>query len=227
MARVLLVDDDAELCAMLAEYLQPEGFVTTSVQEGETALERISSETFDAVVLDVMLPGLSGFDVLRRVRETSRVPVVMLTARGQDVDRIVGLEMGADDYLPKPFNPRELVARLRAVLRRAQAPAGDVPDKLVIGDVTLDPGNRSVLRAGTPVTLTSTEFSVLEVLLRHAGRVVGKDELSREALGRELGRYDRSLDMHISNLRRKLGPTASATERIQTVRGVGYQYLRA
>jgi two-component system response regulator CpxR len=228
MGRVLLVDDDTELCAMLAEYLQPEGFEVVSVHEGEAALERVATGAFDAVVLDVMLTGLSGFDVLRRVRETSRVPILMLTARGQDVDRIVGLEMGADDYLPKPFNPRELVARLRAVLRRAQDPAGGAAaERIVVGDVALDPGTRTVHRGEQPVALTSTEFTVLDVLMRHAGRVVGKDELSRDALGRELGRYDRSLDMHISNLRRKLGPAASGAERIQTVRGVGYQYLRS
>jgi two-component system response regulator CpxR len=180
------------------------------------------------VVLDVMMPGRNGFDVLRALRATSRVPVLMLTARGEDVDSIVGLELGADDYLAKPCNPRVLVARIRAVLRRAEAGTAESAHGEVVGvgDVELDPGSRSVRQHGRPVELTSTEFSVLAALLRRAGEVVSKADLSQAALGRELGRYDRSLDMHVSNLRRKLGPAPGGDERIKTVRGVGYLYTR-
>lgn len=224
-ARLLLVDDDVELTAMLSEYLATEGFETLAVHDGEAALGRMEQGGIDVVVLDVMLPRLSGFDVLRRLRERSRVPVLMLTARGDDVDRIVGLEIGADDYLPKPFNPRELVARLRAVLRRAQGhdmAAGE--PRITASDLVLDARVREVTRAGEQVGLTSTEFRVLEVLLRHAGTVVSKEQLSNDALGRELTRYDRSLDMHISNLRRKLGAGPGGRERILTVRGLGWQF---
>jgi len=224
-ARLLLVDDDVDLTAMLSEYLATEGFETDAVHDGEAALERVARGGVDAVVLDVMLPRLSGFEVLRRLRERSHVPVLMLTARGDDVDRIVGLEIGADDYLPKPFNPRELVARVRAVLRRAQGPEVPGADaRLVVNEVSLDAGVREVRLGDARVDLTSTEFRVLEVLMRRAGEVVSKEQLSHEALGRDMGRYDRSLDMHISNLRRKLGAAPDGRERILTVRGVGWQF---
>jgi two-component system response regulator CpxR len=172
-----------------------------------------------------MLPGLTGFEVLRKLRETSSVPVLMLTARGEDVDRIVGLEMGADDYLPKPFNPRELAARMRAVLRRASSEP-ETRDRLGVDDVIVDLGTRSVCVADLEISLTGVEFSLLEALIRSAGNVVSRDDLSRAALFRRASAFDRSLDVHISNLRRKLGPTEAGGERIKTIRGVGYQYVR-
>jgi len=179
-------------------------------------------------VLDVMLPGMNGLDVLRKLRATSSVPVLLLTARGQDVDRIVGLELGADDYLPKPFNPRELVARIRAILRRTKGGEGgerQAPQTSVrVGDVELNPATRTVLRGGEAVDLTAVEFNLLDVLLREAGRVVTRDELAKIALGRMFSPYDRSIDMHISKLRKKLGEDGKGGERIKTVRGVGYIY---
>jgi len=227
MPRLLLADDDEELCEMLTEYLRGEGFEVDVAHDGATALARVPGGDYDLVVLDVMMPGLNGFDVLRELRRKALLPVLMLTARGSDMDSVVGLELGADDYLPKPCNPRVLVARIRAILRRAEhgeqeRAGGD----LTVGDVVLQRGARRVLRHDAPVELTSTEYSVLAVLLEEVGRVVGKEALSERALGRRLARYDRSLDMHISNLRRKLGPLPGGAERIQTVRGVGYLYTR-
>jgi two-component system response regulator CpxR len=227
MSRVLVVDDDIELCELLQEYLEGEGFVVDAVHDGPAGAERAAAGGYDLVVLDVMLPGMNGFDVLRGIRRSSQLPVVMLTARGEEVDRIVGLEIGADDYLPKPFNPRELAARMRAVLRRTSAAPGEGPDEAVeVADLRLDPASRSVRRDGEPIELTGIEFELLAVLVRRAGRVVTRDELSRSALGRRASAYDRSLDVHLSNLRRKLGPLAGGGERIKTVRGVGYQYLK-
>jgi len=227
MARLLLADDDEELCDMLAEYLRGEGFEVDVAHDGEAALLAAARGDHDLVVLDVMMPRLNGFDVLRELRRRSLIPVLMLTARGSDMDSVVGLELGADDYLPKPCNPRVLVARIRAVLRRADQGEPGRPDgDLAIGDVVLQRGARRVLQDGGPVELTSTEYSVLAVLLEEVGRVVSKESLCERALGRKLTRYDRSLDMHISNLRRKLGPLPGGEERIQTVRGVGYLYAR-
>lgn len=228
MTRVLLADDDEELCEMLGAYLLREGFAVDFAHDGDTALDKALTGEYDLMVLDVMMPRRDGFEVLRRLRREMFIPVLMLTARGGDVDSIVGLELGADDYLPKPCNPRVLAARMRAVLRRAGTDAAedDGSDDLQVGDVELQRGARRVRQNGAPVDLTSTEFSVLAVLLQSAGRVVGKEALSEQALGRKLTRYDRSLDMHISNLRRKLGPLPDGDERIQTVRGVGYLYRR-
>lgn len=227
MPRLLLADDDEELCEMLAEYLRGEGFDVDAVHDGATALARAPGGGYDLVVLDVMMPGLGGLDVLRELRRTSLIPVLMLTARGSDLDSVVGLELGADDYLPKPCNPRVLIARIRAVLRRAgQGEQERTEGDLAVGDIVLQRGARRVLQGETPVGLTSTEYSVLAVLLEEAGRVVDKEALSERALGRKLTRYDRSLDMHISNLRRKLGALPDGAERIQTVRGVGYLYTR-
>ena len=226
MTRLLVIDDDRELCGLVAEYLARDGFEVESVHDGEAGLSRALHGDFALVVLDVMLPGLSGFDVLRSLREGSSVPVVMLTARGEEVDRIVGLEMGADDYLAKPFNPRELSARIRAVLRRTHADESGDRDLLEVGDLRLDVGARDVLLDGEEVAVTSVEFAVLEALLRSAGRVMKRDELSRAALDRRASSFDRSLDVHVSNLRRKLGPLAGGGERIKTVRGVGYMYVR-
>ncbi len=226
MNTILLVDDDVELCELVAEFLGGEGFEIEVVFNGPSGLDRARSGAHDLVILDVMLPGLTGFEVLRRLRETSSVPVLMLTARGEEVDRIVGLEMGADDYLAKPFNPRELAARIRAILRRAEAPA-ERSERMVVDDLVIDLGTRSVSVADLEINLTGVEFSLLETLIRSAGSVVSRDDLSRAALFRRASGFDRSLDVHISNLRRKLGPTETGGERIKTIRGVGYQYVRS
>jgi two-component system, OmpR family, response regulator CpxR len=225
MERVLVVDDDVELCDLIAEYLRPEGFDVHAVHDGETGLERALAGDTDLVVLDMMLPGISGLDVLRKLRERSRLPVLILTARGQDVDRIVGLEIGADDYLGKPFNPRELLARIRAILRRTKTGAATgEPKKLAIGDVEMDIGARTVRKTGEPVELTSLEFNLLEKLMMQAGDVVTREQIAQEILGRRFVAYDRSIDMHVSKLRRKLGRYADGEERIKSIRGVGYVY---
>jgi two-component system, OmpR family, response regulator len=219
--QLLLVDDDAELCAMLGEYLAPEGFTVTSLHDGETGARTALTGAFDVVVLDVMMPRLNGIEVLRRIRVASSVPVLMLTAKGDDVDRIVGLELGADDYLPKPFNPRELVARLRAILRRGESASENTP--VNAGPLVIRPGERTADWRGEALDLTSTEFNLLEILARHAGHVVSKADLAEQALGRRLTRFDRSIDMHMSKLRNKLGLLDDGRSPIQTVRGMGYQ----
>src|SRR5262245_36211344 len=227
-ARVLVVDDDAELCHLLTQYLAPEGYAVESTHSGVTGVERALSGEHAIVVLDVMLPDIKGFEVLRRVRMQSRLPVLMLTARGDEQDRILGLEMGADDYLPKPFNPRELCARIEAILRRANfetrtlEPRTD--DRVVIDDLTLDRGARTVWRAATLVDLTTVEFDLLDALVRSAGRVLSRELLMRTVLRREFSPFDRAIDTHVSNVRRKLGPSPDGIERIKGVRGVGYQY---
>jgi len=226
MSKILLIDDDVELCELVVEFLEGEGFDLEVSYDGISGLEKAVSETFGLIILDVMLPGLTGFEVLRRFREGSTVPVLMLTARGEEVDRIVGLEMGADDYLPKPFNPRELAARIRAILRRAEA-TPERSETVAIDDVVLHLGSRSVRVDDDDLVLTGVEFSLLEKLMRSAGSVVSRDELSRAALYRRASSFDRSLDVHISNLRRKLGPAPGGGDRIKTVRGVGYQYARS
>lgn len=225
--KILIIDDDTGLCELLGSYLATEGFGVDSVNDGAEGAERALSGDYAMAVLDVMLPSLNGFEVLRRIRQGSEMPVLMLTARGDEVDRIVGLEMGADDYLPKPFNPRELVARLRAIQRRsqAQAAAGEPrPNILEVGDVILDLGMRTVVCSGKPVELTSIEFSVCEALLRQAGTVLSREDLTRQALGREFGNFDRSIDVHVSSLRRKLGPGVGGNDRIKSIRGIGYLY---
>jgi two-component system, OmpR family, response regulator CpxR len=230
MEPVLIVDDDVELCELVAEYLTPEGFQVEAVHSGSQGLDRALAGEYAIVVLDIMLPGMSGLDVLRRLRSQSRLPVLILTARGDDVDRIVGLEIGADDYLAKPFNPRELLARIRAILRRSQPVptegAGSVSDKVVVSDVELDPAARVVRRQGDPVDLTSVEFSLLELLMRSAGQVVTREQIAQDVLGRQFYPYDRSIDMHVSKLRRKLGEPLGGGERIKTIRGVGYIYAQ-
>ena len=225
--RVLLIDDDAELAELLGEYLGREGFTLEDETDGTRAVERLAAGHYDLAVLDVMLAGLSGFDVLRAVRASSRVPVMMLTARGDDIDRIVGLELGADDYLSKPFNPRELVARIRAILRRTRTngdAGGRAPEHFTVDDVTLDFGRRVVRRGGGAVALTAVEFSILELLVRAAGSVVRREDLARGALGRSLLPFDRSIDVHVSRVRKKLGPRPDGGERIATLRAVGYLY---
>jgi len=227
MNRILIIDDDEELCELIAEYLTVENFETQVVHDGETGLQTALKGENDLVILDVMLPKLNGFDVLRRLRETSKIPVLMLTARGEDTERIVGLEIGADDYLAKPFNPRELVARLRAILRRVETQtelAKAENDKYKVDDVEVQVSARSVIKDGEELTLTSVEFDLLTELLKHAGKVVKKEDLSERVLERKLSPFDRSLDMHISNLRKKIGVRANDAERIKTIRSVGYIY---
>ena len=227
MDHVLVVDDDVELCGLVQEYLTAEGFSLKAVHDGEQGLQQALTNEYALVVLDVMLPGINGFEVLRRIRSVSKIPVLLLTARGEDVDRIVGLEIGADDYLPKPFNPRELVARIRAILRRTKRVTADVvPEMLSVGDVELDPATRSVQRAGQPVDLTSVEFNLLEVLLREAGRVVTRERLVNAVLSRKFMPFDRSIDMHVSKVRRKLGDSEEDGDHIKTIRGVGYMFAR-
>jgi two-component system response regulator CpxR len=218
MTPLLIIDDDRELCALLEEYLAREGFSTTLEHDGARGLEIAMNGEFALVVLDLMLPSLDGLALLKQLREKSRVPVLMLTARGEDVDRIVGLELGADDYLAKPFNPRELVARIRAILRRAQAPS---KGRLEVNGVTIDPGSRSVMCDGREIEMTTLEFDILEVLMRSAGHVVSRDALMESMYNRKATPFDRSIDMHVSHLRKKLetGPTI-----IKTVRGIGYQF---
>ena len=220
---ILLVDDDAELCSLLSEFLRREGFTVECEHEGASGLEHAGRTGVDLVVLDVMLPGLDGFEILRRLRETNKVPVIMLTARGEDVDRIVGLELGADDYLAKPFNPRELAARIRAVLRRYEPRAPAAEGRLEVNGVTLDTGTREVWTAGKRIDLTTFEFDILEMLMRSAGRVLSRDALMENFYNRKATPFDRSIDMHISHLRKKLerGETL-----IKTIRGVGYQFCR-
>ena len=226
MTRVLLVDDDVALAGMLREYLQAEGFEATTAHDGEAGVEEALSGRYAIVVLDVMLPGLNGVEALRRIRARSRVPVLMLTAKGDDVDRIVGLELGADDYVPKPCTPRELVARLRAILRRSEVGAAGPGGPVTTGPLSLWPERRHAEWEGRPIDLTSTEFNLLEVLARNAGRVVTKAELSEQGLGRPLARFDRSIDVHVSSLRQKVGRLADGRSYIQTVRGLGYQLVR-
>lgn len=228
MAHILLADDDIELCELLKEYLISEGFSVDAVHDGGAAVEAIAQEAFDIVILDVMMPVMNGFDALRQVRQRQQTPVLMLTARGDDVDRIVGLELGADDYLSKPCNPRELVARIRAILRRTQAAAGgssQTEQNISVADVELQPATRKVLCKGQVVNLTGTEFNVLRELLFHAGEVISKKHLTETVLDRKLTQYDRSMDMHVSNIRRKLGAHEDGEVRIKTVRGVGYIYI--
>jgi two-component system response regulator CpxR len=219
--RVLIVDDDQELAAMLVEYLGADGWAVDTVATGPAGLERALAGHCDVVILDVMLPGMNGLDVLRAVRAESRVPVIMLTARGDDTDRIVGLELGADDYLAKPFNPRELGARLRAITRRVQHEDGK-PAWLEYHGLRLNLSERSATVDGQPLELTGAEFALLEAFMSRPGEVISKDELSRHALGRELQALDRSIDTHVSRLRSKLPEGARERIRIQAIRGRGY-----
>jgi two-component system, OmpR family, response regulator CpxR len=226
MERVLVVDDDAELCQLVTRYLTREGFEITWAADGAAGVERALAEEYSIIMLDVMMPDTDGFDVLRRIRAHRRTPVLMLTARGDTQDRIRGLEMGADDYLPKPFDPAELVARIRAILRRA-APQVSAAAAIAVGDVELDGGSRTARRSGTPVDLTTVEFDLLAALMRGAGNTVSREELVRSVLGREFSPFDRSIDTHVCNLRRKLGPLEDGRERIKGVRGAGYLYALA
>ena len=219
---ILIADDDIELCDLLREYLGQEGFGVRLAHDGEQALLESRRPGLDAMVLDIMMPRMNGIDVLRQMRKESELPVIMLTARGDDLDRIIGLELGADDYLAKPANPRELLARIRAILRRSSSQS--TVATLEIGDLVLNQSGRELQKDGQVVDLTSTEFSIIRLLLQHSGDVVEKKDLYLAALGREPVAYDRSIDMHVSNLRRKLGPAGDGSERIDTIRGIGYQY---
>ena len=223
MDRVLIVDDDVQLCRLLAERLGTEGFTIEAVNDGIRGLERALSMEHALVVLDLMLPGMGGLDVLRKLRAQSPVPVLILTARGEDIDRILGLEIGADDYVPKPFNPRELIARIRAILRRASR-ASTAAGPLIVGDLRLDPQSREAWMNETPLSLTSVEFTLLETLLREAGSVVSREQLTESVLGRKLGPFDRVIDVHISNIRKKLG-ASDRGPRIKSVRGSGYLFV--
>jgi DNA-binding response OmpR family regulator len=223
MDRVLIIDDDIELCELIAARMNGEGFEIEAVHDGNRGLERALSREHSLVVLDLMLPGIGGLDVLRRVRKQSPIPVLVLTARGEDVDRILGLEIGADDYLPKPFNPRELIARIRAILRRTvRVAAGTNP--LIVGDMRLDPASREAWVQGRLISLTSVEFALLEMMLQHAGHIVTREELTEAVLGRKLGPFDRVIDVHVSNIRKKLG-MSQGVERIKAIRGSGYLFV--
>jgi len=224
-ARVLLVDDDTELAGLLRDYLGRDGFEVSCAHDGESGVQEALSDRHDIVVLDVTMPRLDGIQVLGRIRAASQVPVLMLTARGDDADRVVGLELGADDYVPKPCTPRELSARLRAILKRVRVAhdgRSDALPELSVGPLRLWPGRRQAEWQGQPLALTSTEFSLLEVLARHAGIPVAKDTLSQQALGRPLARFDRSIDVHISGIRHKLGPLPDGSSPIETVIRKGY-----
>jgi two-component system response regulator CpxR len=220
--RILLIDDDAELCGLLVEFLSREGFSLECQHDGTHGLDRALQGGFDLVILDVMLPGLDGFEVLCRLRPESRIPVLMLTARGEDMDRIAGLEMGADDYLPKPFNPRELLARIRAILRRLERPPSR-EGPLEVNGVRINPGTRDVAANGRKVELTTFEFDILELLMRSAGQVLSRDDLMEHLYNRKATPFDRSVDMHVSHLRKKL---ETGRPLIKTIRGVGYQFCR-
>ncbi|MGD1976775.1 MAG: response regulator transcription factor [Gammaproteobacteria bacterium] len=223
-ARILIIDDDRALGEMLKEYLQPDHLAVVACLSGEEGIETLRAGDFDLVILDIMLPGMSGLDVLKQIRGMSDIPTIMLTAKGDDVDRILGLELGADDYLAKPFNPRELLARLKAILRRAPAAAATA-GRLVVGGIELDAKAHKVTAGSESVRLTGTEFELLRCLAESRGVIVSKDELSKKALGRRYMPYDRSIDTHVSNVRRKLNDAGVSSPSIQSRRGVGYCLL--
>jgi DNA-binding response OmpR family regulator len=226
MEDILLIDDDMELCEMLTEYLARYELRVNAVHRGDTGLEAARSRNWPMILLDVMLPGMDGFEVLKQLRMSSSDSVLLLTARGEDVDRIVGLEMGADDYLAKPFNARELLARIRAIRRRGVVPAATGGSTaLVVEDLVLDPAARTVTMDREPIELTDVEFTLLEVLMRSPGKVVEREGLAEEVLGRKFSPFDRSLDMHVSRLRKKLAGDGNGDERVKTVRGTGYQLV--
>lgn len=229
MTKVLLVDDDADLAALFSQYLLREGFETAMVHDGEAGVSEAVSGQYALVVLDIMMPKLSGIEALHCIRDKSDVPVLMLTARGDDIDRIVGLNMGADDYVPKPCTPGELVARIRAILRRTerrQEAGSDASQRILqAGDLQLLPGSRTASWRGVPFDLTGAEFSLLEVLVRNAGRLVSRQDISLQAFDRPLMRFDRRIDVHISSIRQKLGLRPDGQPWIKSVRGLGYQLL--
>lgn len=226
MNSILIIDDDVELAVLFQEYLQQEGFKVEIAHIGAIGLQRALSNDFLLVILDIMLPDIKGTEILARIRAAGNVPVLMFTAKGDDVDRIIGLESGADDYVPKPCTPRELVARIRAILRRTHNSDKRQLDPIMCGPLKLWPQKRKALWFERDLELTSTEFNLLETLASQAGNVVSKQELSEKALGRALARFDRSIDVHMSSIRQKLGNQADGRSYIQTVRGQGYQLIK-
>jgi len=226
--RLLVVDDDRELCHLVTQYLEPEGFTLSVVHTGGEGIRAAVEGKHELIVLDVMLPDIKGFEVLREIRNRVRTPVLMLTAKGDEFDRILGLELGADDYLPKPFSPRELTARISAILRRSgwqsEANTPSRPPVVYSGDIELDLAARTVSKAGEPLKLTSAEFDLLRAFFEAPGQVLTRESLVESVLDRKFSPFDRSIDLHISNLRRKLGPQSDGGERIRSVRGIGYLY---
>jgi len=224
---ILLIDDDVELCELMVRFLSSEGFDVESAHDGISGLETIQSGDFDLVVLDVMMPGKNGMDVLRELRQNSNLPVIMLTARGEEMDRIIGLELGADDYMPKPCNPRELSARIRAVLRRIEGSGQSSQSDNIrqFGNIEWHPQSRSIYEHGKAIELTATEYNILAALMEHAGEVVSKQDLSKAALGKRYGPFDRSLDVHIGHLRKKLSTISNEQPRIKTVHSVGWLFV--
>ncbi len=223
MTHILIVDDDTELCSLLSQYLQSESFTVDCCYEGNQGVKRALSVEYDVIVLDVMLPKMNGFEVLKAIRQHKQTPVLMLTARGDDIDRIVGLEIGADDYLAKPCNPRELIARIRAIIRRSERKPAQ-KSVITLGAITLDCTKRSVIIDDNELELTNAEFNILEMLIKSPGQAFSKEELTEYALGRKYTAFDRSIDVHISNLRNKVGVNNDGNTLIKTVRGFGYLY---
>jgi DNA-binding response OmpR family regulator len=228
MTRILIIDDDAELCALIARFLDSEGFEVDRAANARQGIGQALSGAYALIMLDVMMPDLNGFEALRQIRAHSRTPILMLTARGDTHDRVLGLEMGADDYLPKPYDPAELVARIRAILRRSKPlPGSSDAAPLVIGDIELNPSSRVVTRNGNPVELTAVEFNLLAALMKGAGAVINREDLVRTVLAREFSPFDRSIDTHVCNLRRKIGRLRDGAERIKGIRGTGYLYAKS
>jgi len=225
LIRVLMVEDDARLARLTREYLERQGLSMVVCGTGDDGLREASQVRYDCVLLDLMLPGIGGVEICQRLREVSDVPIIMITARGEEADRVMGLEIGADDYMPKPFSPRELLARIRVLVRRARGKVGPTTRRILVGDLELDPGARLATLAGEELALTSYEFSILYVLAERAGRVLSREQLMELARGSAEDAFDRSVDVHISRLRQKLGDDSRRPRRIKTVRGVGYQYV--
>lgn len=230
MYRLLLIDDDRELAALLKEFLSLEGFETELAHDGEAGLEKALQQSYDLILLDVMMPKLNGFDTLKRLRQTSQLPVLMLTAKGEEIDRVLGLEMGADDYLAKPFSDRELVARIKAILRRTANKKPEPSNHLNTAclshlDIELYPGKQTAICQQQNIDLTGTEFLLLQEFIEHPGQVISKADLSERVLGKKLMPFDRSIDMHLSNLRRKLPDRLDGQDRVRTLRGRGYIWL--
>jgi len=226
--RILIIDDDTELCALVTRFLRAEGFDIDRAANAAQGINDALSGPYALIMLDVMMPDMNGFEVLRQIRARSRTPVLMLTARGDTHDRVLGLEMGADDYLPKPYDPSELAARIRAILRRSGTPPdSSLTSPLVVGDIELNPSSRTATRNGKPVDLTAVEFDLLAALIRVAGTAVSRQDLVQTVLGREFSPFDRSIDTHVCNLRKKIGRLKDGTERIKGIRGTGYLYAKS
>jgi len=226
--KLLMIDDDTGLCELLSEYLSSQGFEIQSVHDGEQGLKLAQANDYALILLDVMLPTLDGFEVLKQLRQTKLTPVIMLTAKGEDFDRIFGLELGADDYIPKPFNHRELLARVKAITRRIEHINSlniNTTNKLLVNGVTINLASREASIDENTLTLTGTEYEILALLCKHASQVVSKEQISEEVLGRRLASFDRSIDMHVSNIRKKIAEHIK-TERIKTMRGSGYVFIQ-